>query len=342
MKKRYLLLLIVYASHVSCLPIKSRLVECILNKKTISVIVVFGALALFGRYFLNKKNALQENKEPQNQKYESLLPQIEKIFADLIDINKKFTDKIDNNGKYTDTNQKPTQKEISEIRNKINTAFNDTLNIIDNKKIENKETLKNFLEELDNILIYIKDIETKINNIWHNGSCEEYNNTLRKILNDTLPNKLLQSLCIRTNNTFNKDMFTTYVGFINRKDLTYENDYEVTKKANNFFYYYQLLNKIWYNENFLNEGNALFTQANIRCLLDLPLVKSLKEECKTESTLYDKNISLLILKNIAPEPTMVLLKDKQKILLSLQKSNNLEDSTKKWFNKMSAKEEKRI
>lgn len=71
-------------------------------------------------------------------------------------------------------------KEVKEIQKKINTAFDSARGEIENKKIEDKATFDSFLQELDNILNYLKSIETKIKKR-HNGECGKYNDSLQII-----------------------------------------------------------------------------------------------------------------------------------------------------------------
>lgn len=327
------MLVIVYASHFQCSPKNFTLLEYALErKKIISAIVVFVALALFWKLILNKKN-----KEPQKIEYETLLPKIENIFTNLINMNREFDNSIDKHGKYTNTNRKPTTEEIEEIRKKINTAFDATIEEIENKKIEDKATFDSFLQELDNILNYLKSIETKIEKIWHNGKCEEYNQTFNNILNRTITNKLLECLTIKNTNEFNEDMFTTYVHFINTKNLTYAMHRDVNKRQNNIFYYYELLHTIWYDKKFLHQGNSNQTESNIKCLLTLPLAESLYEEAKESmGSLNDaRNISFLILKKIAPNPQGVLSQEDRKILQKIKIDHDrCDEGTNEWFNKL--------
>lgn len=292
---------------------------------------------------LNKKN-----KESQKLEYETLLPKIKNIFTNLININQEFDNSIDQNGMYINTKKKPTEKEINEIREKINTAFDNAIEEIKNKKIEDKVIFDSFLQELDNILDYLKSIETKIEKIWHNGQCAKYNKTLRIILNDTITNKLLECLTIKTPNEFNEDMFTTYVNFINKKDLTYTIDRDVNKRQNNIFYYYQLLHTMWYNQKLLNEGGSHQTKSNIKCLLTLPLAQSSYNEAKEAGDLLndETNISFLILKKIAPDPKKGLSEEDRKILQKIKIDHAwYEEDTNKWFEQLGIRkttEEKRM
>jgi hypothetical protein len=246
-----------------------------------------------------------------------------------------FDDLIDNSGKYITTKKEPLKEEIEVIQKKINRAFDATIEEIKNKKIEDNARFDSFLQELDDILDYLKNIETKIKKIWDSDECEEYNKSLKKTLNNTITNKLLELLRIKNESQFNEDMFTTYVSFINKKDLTYKISINVNKRQNNIFYYYQLLHTIWYDKKFLHQGNSNQTESNIKCLLTLPLAQSSYNQAEQYYLNDQTNISFLILKKIAPNPQGVLSQEDRKILQRIKIDHDrCDEGTNEWFNKL--------